>query len=130
MFDRVVGEAFRSGVVDADWSEWLRVPEFCEGSAYQHGLLTIMEGGADFGFSGGRHHIVENLGDGLDRAVERGVGDRWLGRVSGLVSKELLTTYMAASAGFGKIGGVTVEVQDHVAIAVADGVVGVSRSII
>ena len=47
------------------------MPELCEGSADQHGLLTIMEGGADFGFSGRRHHIVENLGDGEYRAAER-----------------------------------------------------------
>ena len=58
------------------------MPEFCEGSAYRIGLLTIMDGGTNFGFSGGRHHVVENIGDGVDRAVERGVGDRWLGRVS------------------------------------------------
>ena len=69
-----------------------------------------MEGGADFGFSGGRHHVVENLEDGVDRAVERGVGDGWLGRVIGLVAKEIVATYAAASAGFIKVGGVTVEV--------------------
>ena len=45
------------------------MPELCEGSAYWHGLLTIMEGGADFSFSGGCHHVVENIGDGVDRTV-------------------------------------------------------------
>ena len=107
-FDCAVGEAFSGGVVDADWSQCLWVPELCEGSAYRQGLLTIMEGGADFGFIGGHHHVVENLGDGVDRAVERGVGDRWLGRVSGLVAKEVVDTYTSASAGFGKVGDVTV----------------------
>ena len=106
------------------------MPKFCEGSAYQHGLLTIMEGGADFGFIGGRHHVMKNLGNGVDRAVERGVGDRWLGRVNGLVSQEVVANYAAASAGFGKIGGITVEVQDHVTGAVADSGVGVGHIII
>ena len=68
-FDRAVGKDFRGGVVDADWSWWLRVPEFCESSAYGNGLLTSMEGGTDFGFSSGCHHVVENLGEGVDRAV-------------------------------------------------------------
>ena len=89
-----------------------------------------MEGGADFGFSSRRHHVVENLGDSVYRAVERGVGDRWLGRVSGLVAKEVVATYEATSTGFRKAGGVTVEAQDHVTDTVADGGVGVGCSII
>ena len=62
LFYCAVGEAFSSGVVNADWIQWLRVPEFCEGSVYWHGLLTSVEGGADFGLSGGRHHVLEDLG--------------------------------------------------------------------
>ena len=54
----------------------------------------------------------------------------WLGRVSGLVAKEVVATYVDASYGFIKLGGVTVEVQDHVTGAVVDGGVGVGRSII
>ena len=46
-----------------------------------------MEDGTDFGFSGGRHHVVESLGDDVDRAAERGVSNWWLDRVSGLVAK-------------------------------------------
>ena len=41
-----------------------------------------------------------------------------------------MATNTAASAGFRKVGVVTVEVQDHVTGAVADGGVGVGRSII
>ena len=129
-FYRAVGEAFSGGVVDSDLIWWLRVNKFCEGSAYWHGLLTIMEVGANFGFSSGRHHVVENLEYGVDRFVERRVSDRWLGRVGGLVAKEVVATYAATSAGIGKVGGVTVEVQDHVTGAVADSGVGVGRSII
>ena len=67
-----VGEAFRGRVVDANWSRWLRVSEFLEGSAYWHGLLAIVKVGTDFVFGGRRHHVVEYLGDGMDRVVERG----------------------------------------------------------
>ena len=58
LFDCAVGKAFSGGVVDTYWSRWLRVPDFCEVSAYRTGLLTIMEGGANFCFSGRRHHVI------------------------------------------------------------------------
>ena len=44
LFDCAVGKSFSSGVFEADCIQWLRVSEFCEGSAHRHGLLTIMEG--------------------------------------------------------------------------------------
>ena len=47
-----------------------------------------------------------------------------------MVDKEVVATDAAARAGFGKVGGVTVEVQDHVTGAVADGGVEMGRSII
>ena len=111
VFDCAVGKAFSGVVVDTDWIRWLRVPKFCEGSVYPRVLLAIMEGGADFGFRGGCHHVVENIGDGVYRVVERGVGDMWIDRVIGLVAKEVVATYAAASSGLVKVGGVTVEVQ-------------------
>ena len=106
------------------------MPEFLEGSTYRYGLLAIVKSGTDFGFSGGRHHVVEYLGDGMDRSVERVVRERCLGRVSGFVAKEIVSTDAAASAWLGNLGGVTVEVQDHVTGAISDGGVWVGRSII
>ena len=61
-----------------------------------------MKSGTDFSLGGKRHHVVKDLGDGMDRAVNRGVREMWLGRVSGFVSKKILATDAAASAGFGK----------------------------
>ena len=75
------------------------VPEFLEGSAYWHGLLAVVKSGTDFSLSGGCHHVVKDLGDGMYRAVKRGVRERWLGRVSGVVAKEKVATNAAASAG-------------------------------
>ena len=83
-----VGEAFRGRVVNSDWSWWLQVHEFLEGSVYRHGLLAIVKSGTNSGFSGGRHHVVGDLGDGMDRAVERGVSESCLvGSVDWLPSK-------------------------------------------
>ena len=94
-----VCKTFRSRFVDADWSWWFRVPEFLECNAYRHGLLAIVKSGTDFSLSGGRHHVVKDLGDSMDRAVKRGVRERWLGRVSGVVAKEIVATNAAASVG-------------------------------
>ena len=105
------------------------MPEFLEGSAYWHGFLAIVKSVTNFGFGGGRHHVVEDLGDGMDRSVNRGVRERWIGRFRGFVAKEIVATDAAASAGFGKVGGVTVEVQDHVTGDISDGGVWVGCSI-
>ena len=64
----------------------MRVPEDLEGSAYRHGLLAIVKSGTDFSLSSGSHHVVNYLGDRMDRAVKRGVRERWIGRVGGVVA--------------------------------------------
>ena len=43
---------------------------------------------------------MEDLGDGMDRSVKRGVRERWLGRVRGFVAKEIVAANVAASARF------------------------------
>ena len=92
-------ETFRGRVVNADWCWGLWVPEFLEGSAYRHGLLAVVKSGTDFCLSGGRHHVVKDLGDDMYRAVNRGVFERWLGGVSGVVAKKIVAPNAAASAG-------------------------------
>ena len=62
--------------------------------------------------------------------VERGVRERWIGRVGGFFAQEIVATNAAAIAGFGNVGGVTVEVQYHVTGDILDGGVWVGRSII
>ena len=76
------------------------MPKFLEGSAYWYGLLASVKSGTNFGFSGGHHHVVEDLGDGMDRAVKRGVREMWLGRVSGFVAKEIVATNTAPIVGY------------------------------
>ena len=61
--------------------------------------MAVVKSGTDFSLRGGRHRVVKYLGDGMDRAVKRGVCERWLGRVSGVVAKKILATNAAASAG-------------------------------
>ena len=59
----------------------------------------FLKSGTDFSLSGGRHHVVKDLGYGMYRSVKRGYHERWLGRVSGVVAKEIVSTDAAASAG-------------------------------
>ena len=66
----------------------------------------------------------------MDRVVKRRVRERWLVRVSGFSAKKIVATDAAASAGSGKVGGVTVEVQDHVTDAISDSGVWVEYHII
>ena len=73
--------------------------ELLEGSTYRNGLLAVVKSGTDFSLSGGRHHVVKDLGYGMYRAVKRGFRERWLGRVSGVVAKEIVATDASASAG-------------------------------
>ena len=47
-----VCETFRGRVVNADWSWWLWVPKFLEGSAYWHGLLAAVKSGTNFSLRG------------------------------------------------------------------------------
>ena len=49
------------------------MPGFLEGSAYRHGLLAVVKSGTDLSLSGGRHHVVKDLGDGMYRDIKMGV---------------------------------------------------------
>ena len=72
--------------------------KFLEGSAYRNGLLAVVKSSTNFSLSGGRHHVVKDIGDGMYRDVKRGVCEWWLGGVSGVVAKKILATNAAASA--------------------------------
>ena len=50
-----------------------------------------MKSGTNFSLSGGRHHVVKDLGDGMYGDVKRGV--------SGVVAMKIVATNAAASAG-------------------------------
>ena len=75
------------------------MPDLLEGSVYWHGLLAVVKSGTDFSLSGARHHVMKDLGDGMYRAVKRGVCERWIGGFSGVVDKKIVATNTAASAG-------------------------------
>ena len=74
----VVGEAVGGRVVDLDWSDRLWVTYFEEQCAYRDGLLVVDVGGSDIGYGGRTHHIVHDLGNGVDGVVEAQTGGWWI----------------------------------------------------
>ena len=71
-FDCVVGDSCSGGVVCLDWC-WaqLLVAHFFEGVSDGVAFLSVSEEGAEFGFSGGGHNLLENLAKYVDWSVER-----------------------------------------------------------
>ena len=89
--------------------------ELSEDGTDGHSLLTVEEGGANFGFRGGGHDVGHNLGEGMDGAIEGRVGAWCAARVGGPVAEEVVAAGAASGFWLRKVGGVTVDVQDHVA---------------
>ena len=120
LFDSIVREAHRSCVVDLDGCGRLRMAKFVKGDAQGEGIAGGEEGGGDFGFRRGAHDVGEDFGEGMNSAVgddgwrrgKHGVGRAW--------AEEVNTGGTAASVFFGEIGGVAVEVKDHVAGEIAN----------
>ena len=64
MFACLVGNGDGCGIVDLYWCGRLRVAKFFKNGANGDGGFAVVEEGADFGFSRGRHDIFEDVGDG------------------------------------------------------------------
>ena len=94
------------------------MPKFLEGSAYRHGLLAVVKSGTDFILSGGRYHVVKDLGDCMYRAIKRGVCERWLGRVSGFVAKKIVATNASGISCVSYCIILTVRPEDYLRIGI------------
>ena len=121
LFYSVVGEAFIGRVVDTDRGRRLRVADFSKGGSNWYGFLAVDEGGPDFSFSCRRHNISHDFGHSVDRAIDRWGGFEgmvWLRRT---VTEEIVADSTAAVLSFREVGGVAVDVDNHVVSCVADG---------
>ena len=56
----------------------------------------------------------------MDGTVETRTSGGWLGHVRANVTLEILSTSAAAGSRFGEVGGVTVNVEDHVTGGILD----------
>ena len=70
--------------------------------------------GSNFGFGSQTHHVGHDAVNGVDRTVETRTSGGWLGYVREYVTQEIVSTSAAAGSRFGDVGGVAVNVEDHV----------------
>ena len=66
----------------------------------------------------------------MDWAIEFGLLERCLGWIGGVLAEEEVPSGLAAGFRDGKVGAITVNVEDHVAGVIADGGPGVCGCII
>ena len=60
-FNAGVRKADGGGVVDLDGGGWLGMPHFFEAHTEGEGISCGEEGGADFRFCGGAHHVLHDF---------------------------------------------------------------------
>ena len=121
LFDDVVCKNFGGGFIDKNGGGRLGISKFGKGSANGDRLLAIEECGSGFGFRGGQHNIAHDVGDGMDGAVEGQTDVGSTGRFRGAVAQEEVPASAAPCLWFRKIGGVAMDMEDHVTGRIADG---------
>ena len=86
--------------------------------------------GSNFGFGSRTHHVGHDAGNGVDGTVETKTRGGWFGHVGANVTQKIVSTSAATGSRFGEVGGVTVNVEDHVTGGIPDRGVGVRGVVI
>ena len=123
LFASLVGDGDSSGVVDLDWSSWLRVAHFCEHDADWDSLFAIVEKGTNFSLCCGGHDIADDFGYAKEGTVAFVIAF-----VAG--AKEVVAANTTAGFGLGQVGGITVDSQGHVAGNVGNIGIGVGGTVV
>ena len=97
---------------------------------YRYGLLAVDVCGSNFGFGSRTHNFGHNAGNGVDGAVEARTSGGRLGHVRANVYQEIVSTSAAAGLRFGEVGGVAVNVEDHVTGGIPDCSIGVRDGVV
>ena len=103
---------------------------FGEQGAYWDGLLAVDVCGSNFGFGSRTQHVGHDAGNRVDGTIETRTSGGWLGHVRANFAHEMVSTRAAAGSRFGEVGGVAVNVEDHVTGGIPDGGVGVRGGVI
>ena len=85
---------------------------------------------SNFGFGRRTHHFVHGAGNGLDDIIETRTSGGWIGYVRAIVTQEIVSTSAAAGSRFGEVGGVAMNVEEHVTGGVPDRGVGVRGGVV
>ena len=70
------------------------------------------------------------MGNGVDGTVETRTSGGWLGHVGENFTQKIVSTSADTGSRFGEVGGVAVNVEDHVAGGIPDRGVGVRGDVI
>ena len=92
--------------------------------------MGIVEEGTNFGFSGGGQYIFHKVALDVECAIDGGFRGSWVGGIVTVITKPEEATTVGTGFGFGAVGGITVDVEDHVAGSITDGSIGMSGSIV
>jgi hypothetical protein len=133
LFDGVVADACCTCVVGLDGSCWLGVSHVLEDGSEHCGFLAIVKEGGEFNFGGGGEDREEDGGENVNGAIVW-----WWGRVGrwcfGWVGETRAHVEVAASSGacvfLGEIGGVAVDMKNHVAGMKSKGGVGMGGGVV
>ena len=114
----VIGDAGGCTIVRLDRSGALREAEFLERIANGTGLFAVVEDSGGFSFGGGGDDLFEDM-----CWIQNGGVLRWrwivrfgrLGGIGGAIAEEEVAGPAGASFRFGKVGGIAVDPQVHVA---------------
>ena len=123
LFAGTIDNSAGGGVVGGNGCSRLWVSHFLECGTEDSSLFGVEKKGADFGLSGGGHYPFDDLGD-----IDNGAIEHW--GFAGELAKVEVSTGSTAGFRFGEVGGITVNVQDHVAGSEAEGGVGVGGTIV
>ena len=92
--------------------------------------MAVDVSGSNFGFGSRTHHVGNYAGNGVDGTIETSTSGGWLGHVRVNVTQEIVSTSASAGSRFREIGGVAVNVEDHVTGGIPDRGVGVRCGVI
>ena len=92
--------------------------------------MTIDVSGSNSGFGSQTHPVGHDAVNGVDGTIETRRSGGWFGHVKANFTQKIVSTRAAACLRFGEVGGVTVNVEDHVTGGITDCGVGVHGDII
>ena len=121
LFDGVVEDTIGCAVVGSDRGRGLFVSQFNEGDSVRDCYMGIQVACTDYRFGSGREDILHDGGDGAEGGVEE---------FTIFVSEEEEASCSASSLAGNKVGGITANVEDHVAGAIEFDRVGVTSAIV
>jgi hypothetical protein len=127
LFDSVIGDANGGVVVCLDRSRGLGVAHFFEAGADGTSILEVVEEGTQFRFGGTGEDLVHGVAEDVDWSIQWWWREGW---IRGTVAQVVVASGSGAGISFREVGGIAVNVEDHVTGMVADGSIGVGSTVV